>query len=134
MSPDMRTQIDDETMREVIKKFPHTKWADLAAYDMIDNKLCGEWKGLAECPQKESEIYEHYAHEHPQSPKASEALYNAAWRQAALVDIYRINNENDKIGNARKKAIARAQEIANQYGSQEAWKPRALDQIYKLDK
>src|SRR5215471_17304407 len=28
MSPDMRDQIEDETMREIIKKFPHTKWAD----------------------------------------------------------------------------------------------------------
>ena len=81
----------------------------------------------------ERDLYEHYAHEHPQSPKAPEALYNAAWRQATLVDIYRINNENDKSVNARKKAVTLAQEIANQYATQADWKPRALALIYKLE-
>lgn len=133
LDPDARNPIEDHWMKEVEKKFPHSKWADLAAYDMIDNKLCGEWKGLAKCPEKESEIYEHYAHEHPQSPKAAEALYNAAWRQAALVDIYRINNENDKTANSRKKAISLAQELVSQYPQQGDWKPRALDLIYKLE-
>jgi hypothetical protein len=132
LDPDARTPIEDEFMKQVIKKFPHTKWADLAAYNLIDNKLCGEWKGLAKCPEKESEIYTHYAHEHPQSPKAAEALYNAAWRQAVLVDIYRINNENDKSASARKKAIALAQELISQ-SPQGDWKPRTLDLIYKLE-
>jgi hypothetical protein len=132
LDPDARTPIEDEFMKQVIKKFPHTKWADLAAYNLIDNKLCGEWKGLAKCPEKESEIYTHYAHEHPQSPKAAEALYNAAWRQAVLVDIYRINNENDKSASARKKAIALAQELISQ-SPQGDWKPRALDLLYKLE-
>jgi outer membrane protein assembly factor BamD (BamD/ComL family) len=131
MDPDARNAMDDEFMKQINKKFPHTKWADLAAYNQIDNKLCGEWKGLAKCPEKESDLYEKYAHDHPKSPKAAEALYNAAWRQAALVDIYRINNENDKSANARKKGIALAQEIVNQYPEGD-WKPRAADLIYKL--
>ncbi|HEV2991774.1 MAG TPA: hypothetical protein VG759_25285 [Candidatus Angelobacter sp.] len=131
LDPDARNPMDDEFMKQIIKKFPHSKWADLATYEMIDNKLCGEWKGLAKCPEKESDLYEKYAHEHPQSPKAAESLYNAAWRQAALVDIYRINNENDKSANARKKAIALAEEIASRYAEGD-WKPRAMDLIYKL--
>ncbi len=105
----------------------------MASYAMIDNKLCGEWKGLAKCPDRESDLYEHYVHEHPQSPKAAEALYNAAWRQAALVDIYKTNNENDKSASARKKATALAQEIVSQYAAQTDWKARAMDLIYKLD-
>ncbi len=131
LDPDARNPIDDEYMKQIMKKYPHTKWADLAAYDLIDNKLCGEWKGLAKCPEKETDLYEKYAREHPQSPKAAEALYNAAWRQAALVDIYRTNNENDKSANARKKAIAFAQEIAGKYAEGD-WKPRAMNLIYKL--
>ena len=131
LDPDARNPMDDEFMKQIIKKFPHSKWADLAGYEMIDNKLCGEWKGLAKCPEKESDLYEKYAHEHPQSPKAAESLYNAAWRQAALVDIYRINNENDKSANARKKAIALAEEITSRYAEGD-WKPRAMDLIYKL--
>lgn len=133
MDPDARPQIDDETMKLVEKTFPHSKWADLAAYEMIDNKLCGDWKGLTACPEKESDIYEQYAHEHPQSPKAAEALYNAAWRQAVLVDMYRINNENDKLFSARKKAVSLAQEVVTRYAQQGDWKPRALDLVYKLE-
>jgi hypothetical protein len=131
MSPDMRDQIDDESMREVIKKFPHTKWADLAAYDMIDNKVCGDWKGQASCPEKESDIYEKYAREHPQSPKAPEALYNAAWRQAALVDIYKNDGHSDKSEHARKKATELAQELATRFPDSD-WKPRAANLIYVL--
>ncbi|HWX55801.1 MAG TPA: hypothetical protein VN176_14530 [Verrucomicrobiae bacterium] len=133
LDPDARNAMDDQFMKQIMKKYPHSKWADLAAYELIDNKLCGEWKGLAKCPEKESEIYEKYAREHPQSPKAAEALYNAAWRQATLVDIYRINNESDKSANARKKGLALAQELASLPGAQGDWKPRALDLAYKLE-
>ena len=41
--PSMKYQIDEQHMKKVIKKFPGTKWADLAAYRLIDNKTCGEW-------------------------------------------------------------------------------------------
>ena len=75
-------------MKQVIKKFPRTKWADLAAYHLIDNKLCGDWEAQAKCPEKEAAIYLKYADEHPQSPKAPEALYKAAWRYSALIVIY----------------------------------------------
>ncbi len=132
MSPDMREEIDEDTMREVIKKFPHTKWADLAAYDLIDNKVCGSWKGEAECPEKESDIYEKYAREHPQSPKAAEALYNAAWRQAALVDIQKGNNHPDKAEHARQKALALAQELVSKFPDGD-WKARAATLIYALE-
>ena len=132
MRPDVRPAIDDHWMQDVQKKFPHSKWADLAAYDLIDNKLCGEWKGLAKCPEAESGIYEHYAREHPQSPKAAEALYNAAWRQAALVDIYRINNESARSAAARERAIALLRQIVARQMEGD-WKPRAAALIFKLE-
>jgi hypothetical protein len=131
MSADLRSQIDDETMREIIKKFPHTKWADLAAYDMIDNKVCGDWKGEASCPEKETEIYEKYVREHPQSPKAAEALYNAAWRQAALVDIQLGNHQAEKAERARKKSLELAQELVTRFPEGD-WKPRASTLMYAL--
>jgi TolA-binding protein len=124
--------MDEKYLQEVIAKFPQSKQAELAAYDLLESKMCPEWRGQAECPQKESALYEQYAHQHPQSPKAAEALYNAAWRQAALADIYRIENDRDKSEAARKKAIALAQEIQNQY-PQGDWKPRSLDLIYKME-
>jgi len=39
-------------MKEVIKKYPATKWADLAAFTLLDNKLCGDWKALRSVPTK----------------------------------------------------------------------------------
>jgi Outer membrane lipoprotein len=131
MSPDAREQIEEDTMREVMKKFPHSKWSDLAAYDLIDNKLCGEWKGETKCPEKESEIYEKYAHDHPQSPKVAEALYNAAWRQAALVDIYRGYMQQDKSAKAKKKSLELTQELITRFPDGD-WKPRAQTLSYAL--
>ena len=125
--------MEEKYLLTVIAKFPQSKQAELAEYDLLDSKLCQEWRGQTECPQKEAALYEQYAHEHPQSAKAAEALYNAAWRQAALADIYRIENDSAKSEAARKKATALAQQIAGQY-PQGDWKPRALDLIYKLEK
>src|SRR6185312_12221655 len=124
--------MEEKYLREVIAKWPQSRQAELAAYDLLDGQLCQEWRGLAECPMKESALYEQYAHEHPQSPKASEALYNAAWRQAALTDIYRINNDRSKSDAARQKGIALAQQIQSQ--QDQDWKMRATDLIYKLQK
>jgi len=131
LSPDLRTQIDDELMKEVRKKFAQTKWADLAAYDMIDNKLCFDWKGEASCPEKEAEIYEKYSREHPQSPKAGEALYNAAYRQAALVDIYKGYHQQDKAERARRKGLELTQEIISRFPDGD-WKARAANLAYAL--
>src|SRR6476646_3349145 len=125
--------MEEKYLREVVAKYPQSKQAELAAYDLLEGQMCQEWRGQAECPQKESAVYEQYAREHPQSPKAAEALYNAAWRQASLADIYRIENDSAKSEAARKKATALAQQIAGQY-PQGDWKPRALDLIYKLEK
>src|SRR5260370_19059491 len=61
MDPDARTPMEAHAMAEVEKKFPHTKWSDLAAYDMLDHHLCGEWKGLPICPENERHPYEQCA-------------------------------------------------------------------------
>ncbi|HYL93033.1 MAG TPA: hypothetical protein VEW69_07730 [Alphaproteobacteria bacterium] len=131
LSVDARNEIEEELLKNVIKKYPHTKWADLAAYNLLDNKVCIDWKGAPKCPDKEAELFEKYAREHPQSPKAQEALYKAAWRQACLVDIYKSTAERDKSDKARRKAIELAQELAAQ-PVQGDWKPRAIELIYLL--
>jgi hypothetical protein len=135
MSPDLRTPIDDEPMKLVMKKYPHTKWSDLAAFDLIDNKLCGSWKGETRCPEKESELYEKYAREHPQSPKVAEALFNAAWRQAGLVQLYGAGHDKER-EKAHKKAMELAQEVAAKTPDSDPkladWKPRAMELMYSL--
>ncbi|HEV2021613.1 MAG TPA: outer membrane protein assembly factor BamD [Terriglobales bacterium] len=122
--PGDRPQIDEEGMREVRKKFSNTKWADMAAFRMLDNKLCGDWLAQSKCPEMESQLYEKYVSEHPQSPKAAEALYLAAWRQAALIAIYKTENNAGRSAGARAKAVALAQRLVSQY-PQSDWALRA---------
>ena len=103
-SPYMRELMDEDELKKVIKMFPDTRWADLAAFDLIDNKLCGDWQGQTQCPDKESKIYEKYAKEHLDSPRAAQALYQAIYRQAVLNDMYRANGDDGKADKAKNNA------------------------------
>jgi hypothetical protein len=125
----MRAQINEEWMKLVSKKYPGTKWAELAAFRMIDNKLCGDWEGRSKCPDKEAETYEKYASEHPQSPAAAEALYNAAWRRAAMIEIYKTEPNQKKSAESKDRARALAQRLMSQYG-QGDWALRARRLIF----
>jgi outer membrane protein assembly factor BamD (BamD/ComL family) len=122
----------EDFMKEVIKKFPGTKWADLAAFHLIDNKLCGEWQASSKCPEKEAEIYEKYANEHPQSPALVEALYDAAWRRSALIQIYRTEDQAKKSDESRSKAIALAQKAVTQ-APQSDWGTRAQRLLFMIE-
>jgi outer membrane protein assembly factor BamD (BamD/ComL family) len=127
----MRGQIQEDWMKLVIKKYPTTKWADLAAFRMIDNRLCGEWEGLTKCPDKEADIYESYAKEHPQSPAAPEALYDAAWRRSVLIEMYKTEPNQKKSAESRDRALEVAQKIVSQYG-QSDWALRAQRLIFYI--
>ncbi len=130
--PSMRMPLDESYMKKVMKKFPGTKWADLAAYSLIDNKLCGDWEAQAECPVKETEIYVKYVDEHPKSPKAPEALYNAAWRQAALITIYKTDNQQKKAEDAAARSISISKRLIAQYADANDWSTRAQTLIYMV--
>jgi outer membrane protein assembly factor BamD (BamD/ComL family) len=127
----MRGQIDEQWMKLVMKKYPGTKWADLAAYRLIENKLCGDWQGASKCPEKESELYEKFAKEHEQSTAAPEALYDAASRQAALIEIYKTEANQKKSEAAKSRALELAEKVASQYPQTE-WALRAKTLIYYI--
>ena len=91
----LREGMNEEWMREVMKKFPGTRWADLAAFRLLENKVCGDWQGATKCPEKESSMYEKYTDEHPRSPAAAQSLYQAAWRQAVLVDMFKTDEKKE---------------------------------------
>ena len=126
-----RQGIDDEQMRLVMKKFPGSKWAELASFHLIDNKLCGDWQGASKCPDKEADIYEKYAKEHPQSPSAPEALYDAAWRRAALIEIYKTEDQAKKSDKAKEQAVGLAQQLVSQYPQSE-WASRGQMLLYLI--
>jgi hypothetical protein len=127
----LRQQIADDEMRKIEKKYPHTKWSDLAAWDMLDNKICGDWQGSTKCPEKESEMFEKYADEHPDSPKAAEALFDAAYRQGAAGDIYAGSGDDKKASAAHEHAGAIAGKLQSRYSASD-YAARAATLIYKL--
>ena len=127
----MRGQMNEDWMKLVIKKYPSTKWADLAAFRLLENKLCGDWEGLSKCPEKEADLYEKYAKEHPQSPAAGEALYDAAWRRSALIEIYKTEPNQKKSAESKEQALSLAQKVVSQYG-QTDWAYRAQRLIFYI--
>jgi hypothetical protein len=130
--PELHHQIDEDFMRQVMKKYAGTKWADLAAYHLIQNKLCGEWEAAAKCPETEAAIYTKYADEHPQSPKTPEALYKAAWRYSALIEIYTTANEAKKADESMTRSLNTAKKLVAQYPNDTDWSNRAMRLIYMV--
>ena len=128
----LREGMTEDFMKEVIKKFPGTKWADLAAFHLIENKLCGDWQGSAKCPEKEAEMYEKYVNDHPQSPAVVEALYDAAWRRSALIEMYKTEGQSKKSDESRGKAIALAQKAVTQ-APQSDWGTRAQLLLFMIE-
>ena len=133
MSPGDRQPIDEEAMHLVHKKFPGTKWADMAAFQILENKMCGDWAGASKCPEKEAEIYEKYANDHPNSPNAAEAYYDAAFRWASVVTIYSGEGQSKKIPEEQTKAKAAAQKAIDKNTSPE-WNAKAERILYMVQK
>jgi hypothetical protein len=127
----LRKGMDEDYFKKLIKKFPGTKWAYLAAFHFIDNKLCGDWQGQSKCPAKEAEIYENYAKDYPQSPAVAEALFRAAYRWSALIEIYKTEENLKKSDEAKARAIATAQRAIAQ-GGQSDWGDRAQRILYMV--
>ena len=125
----LREGIDEQWMKQVMKKFPDTKWAQLAAFHLLDNKLCGDWQGSSKCPDKEADIYQKYVKEHPESPAAPEALYNAASRKAALIEIYKTEDQVKKSEQSKNLAVALVQELISKY-PQSDWSSRGQTLLF----
>jgi hypothetical protein len=127
----LREQMDEDEMRKIEKNYPHTKWADFAAYDRIENKLCGDWQGSEKCPEKEAEMYLKYVSDHPDSPRAAEALYKAAWRMAAAGDMWTADGDGHRAQEARTHASEIASQLQAKYPQSE-YAVRAATLVYKV--
>ena len=128
----MREGMDEDAMKKVLKFYPHTKQADMAAFALLDNKLCGDWQGQEKCPEKEAELYEKYAAEHPDSPRTAKALYEAVYRYAVLVDMYNADNSDKKVDGAKGHGRELAGRLKEKF-SQTDFATRAAALIFKLD-
>jgi hypothetical protein len=130
--PYLHGQMDEDELRKVIKLYPHTREAALAAFDLIDNKLCGDWQGSSKCPEKEGDAYEKYADEYPDGPRTAQALYQAVYRQAVLRDMYASDGSDKKSEDARSHARELAAKLKDKF-SQSDFSCRAAALVYKLD-
>lgn len=111
----LRPQIYDGEMKRLMKKFPGSPYAAMAAFEMLDNKLCGDWQGLPKCPEMEAGLYEKYAKQFPEGPKAAEALYNAVYRQGVVVTMYTVQEDRKKAEAAVGRTLALADELKSRY-------------------
>lgn len=100
----LRPQIYEGDLKRVIKFYPQTDYAALAAWDLLDNKLCGDWQGLPRCPEMEAQLYLKYVGRWPSSTKAAEATYNAVYRYGVLVSMYLVDNSKGKSQAAARNA------------------------------
>ena len=130
--PYMHDQMDEDELRKVIKLYPHTRWAALAAFDLIDNKLCGDWEGSTQCPEREAGIYEKYADEYPDGPRTAQALYNATYRMAVMANMLSASGDNKKSDEAHNHARELAERLKQHFpDSDYTWRAGTL--VYKLD-
>jgi hypothetical protein len=127
----MRPQLYEGGLRRVMKNYANTPYAALAAYDLIDNKVCGDWQGLPKCPEEESVLYEKYADRYPDSPKAAEALFNAAYRQGAAFTMYLVDEDAKRAAAAAKQCRALADELHAHYAASD-FAARAAAIAYKV--
>jgi hypothetical protein len=130
--PYMHDLMDEDELKKVVKLYPNTRQANLAAFDLIDNKLCGDWQGSPKCPTQESEVYEKYAAEFPDGPRTAQALYQAVYRQAVLTDMYHADGSDKKSDEAHNRAKELVERLRAKF-PQSDYTFRAGALVYKLD-
>ncbi len=130
--PVYRQSMDEDPLRKVIKYYPRSRWAAFAAFDLIDNKLCGEWEGSTQCPEKEADLYLKYADEYPDGPRTAQALYEAVYRFAVLKDMYDANGDDKKSESAHNQARSIAAQLKTRFADSD-FSLRAAALVYKLD-
>jgi hypothetical protein len=127
----LRPQIYEGELRAVLKYFPNTPQAARAAFDLLGNKLCGDWQGLPRCPEMETALYMNYARQYRGGPKSAEAMYDAAFRQGALVTMYNDDDQTKLAQGAAKNCQAIADQLQHDYPNSD-FAARAAALAYKV--
>ena len=127
----LRQLPDESEMKLIEKQFPGSKWASYAAYELIDNKLCGDWQGAEKCPEKEAGYYGEFADRYPDSPRAPQALYEAAWRLACAGDMWISDNDEKRSTDDRNRSVAAAAHLLEKYPATD-YAARAAGLAYKV--
>ena len=129
--PGLRPQLYEGELKRVMKHYPQSPDAAGAAFDLIDNKLCGDWQGLPKCPEMETNLYLKYADHYAGGPKSAEALYDAAYRQGALVTMYQVDENKKRADAAAQNCQAIADRMRKDY-PQSDYTARAESIAYRV--
>ncbi len=108
------------------------KYPALAAFDLLDAKLCGDWQGLPKCPEMESNLYQKYADQFPDGPKTPEALWDATCRQGVLVTMYTTEENRKRADAAAAKAHALRDQLAARFPTSD-YTARAVSLVYRVE-
>lgn len=127
----LRPQIYEGEMKKLIKQYPGSKYAAMAAFEMLDNKLCGDWQGLPKCPEMEAGLYEKYAKQFPDGPKSAQALYEATYRQGVLAGMYLVDDNRKKSESAVERTKGLAEQVKTQYPKSD-FSARAADIAFRV--
>jgi outer membrane protein assembly factor BamD (BamD/ComL family) len=111
----LRPELFEGALKRVMKMYPNSPYAARAAFDLIDEKLCGDWQGLPKCPEVETQVYLKYADRYPDGPKSAEALYDAAYRQGVLVTMYGVDDDKKDADKAAQNCQAIADQLLQKY-------------------
>jgi hypothetical protein len=129
--PTLRPKIYEGEMKKIVKNYPGSKYAAMAAFKLLDNKLCGDWQGLPKCPEMEAGLYEKYAQQFPDGPMSAEALYNATYREAVVVTMYTVEENKKKADAAAARTQSLAQAVKAKY-PQSDFAARASSIAYRV--
>ena len=111
----LRPQMYEGEFKRLMKAYPSSPFAARAAFDLLDNKVCGDWQGLPKCPEMETKLYLKYADQYPGGPKSAEALYDAAYRQGVLVTMYTVDENKKQADAASRSCQSIADEMKAKY-------------------
>ena len=131
MDANLRPQLYSKALQKIVKTGTG-KYPALAAYDLLDAKLCGDWQGLPKCPEMESNLYQKYADQFPDGPKTPEALWNATYRQGVLVTMYTTEENRKRADAAAQHAHALRDQLAAKFPSSD-YTARAVSLVYKVE-
>src|SRR5579875_612884 len=111
----LRPQLYEGELKRVMKNYPNSPDAARAAFDLLDNKVCGDWQGLPKCPEMETNLFVKYADRYPNGPKSAEALYDAVYRQGSLVTMYLVDDNRKRSEIAAQNCASLAARTQKEY-------------------
>ncbi|SDE75302.1 hypothetical protein [Terriglobus roseus] len=129
--PNMRPKLYQKDLERIVKTGTG-KYPALAAFDLLDIKICGDWQGLTKCPERETELYAKYADAFPDGPKTAEALWDAAYRQGVLVTMYAAE-ENKKKADVATQRVHQLRDRMVQNFPNSDYTLRAISLVYRVE-